>query len=151
MPSRRPQPVVRISSEQRTLRVPRKKITRLVNFVARREKARIVEVDLAVVSSRRIAALNRRWLAHRGATDVISFDLTGPEDDGLWAQLVVCADVAARQGPRHGHTAQRELLLYVLHGLLHLLGYDDQAPADATVMLARQEKLLAEFYEQDRP
>ena len=150
MPSRRVQPVVRISSDQRTLRVPRKRITNLVRFLALRERARIVEVDLAVVSARRIASLNRTWLGHRGPTDVISFDLTDPGEDGLWAQLVVCADVAARQGPRHGQSAQRELLLYVTHGLLHLLGYDDQTPANAAGMHARQEQLLAAFYREER-
>ena len=128
-------PVVRISSRQRALRVPRKRIIELVRFIARREPKPVAEVDVAVVSAQGIAALNRRWLGRRGTTDVMSFDLSGPGEAGLTAQVVVCADVAAREGRRR-HGVQRELLLYVAHGLLHLLGYDDTTPKAAAAMHA---------------
>jgi probable rRNA maturation factor len=73
---------------------------------------------------------------------VRSFDLTGPGDAGLVAQIIVCADVAVRESRRGGHSAQRELLLYAVHGLLHLTGYDDTTPPKAARMRARQEELL---------
>ncbi|MBS3734429.1 MAG: rRNA maturation RNase YbeY [Phycisphaerae bacterium] len=134
-----------ISSHQRAMRVPRKRIAELVAYVARREGARLGEVDVAVVSRQRIATLNRRWLGRRGATDVMSFDLSAP-DEPLTAEIVVCADVAVAEARRRGHGPQRELLLYVAHGLLHLLGYDDAGgAAEARRMHARQEELLEAF------
>ena len=135
-----------VSSWQRAMRVPRKRIVELVRHVAAAEGARLGHVDVAVVSSRRIAALNRRYLGRRGATDVLSFDLSDDASGaGLTAQIVVSGDLAARQGRSRGTGPQRELLLYVVHGLLHLLGYDDRTPRQAGRMRARQEELLGEF------
>lgn len=131
-----------ISSDQRAMRTPRKRLAGVIDFVCRAEGADVAAVDIAVVTAHRIAALNRRWLRHAGSTDVLSFDLTGPGDAGLVAQIVVCADVAVREARRRGHAAQREMLLYTVHGLLHLTGYDDTTPRKATRMRARQEELL---------
>jgi len=133
---------VTISSDQRAMRAPRKRLAGVIDFVCRAEGADVAVVDVAVVTARRIAAMNRRWLRHAGSTDVLSFDLTGPGDTGRVAQIVVCADVAVREARRRGHSAQRELLLYAVHGLLHLTGYDDTTPRKAARMQARQEELL---------
>ena len=138
-------PTVAVTSTQRALRVPRRQIVALIESVARAEGARLACVDVAVVSAADIARINRRHLGHRGATDVISFDLTGDEDDGGVAQVIVCADLAVRVGPRHGHRPQHELMLYVVHGLLHVLGYDDAGDRSAAVMRQRQEELLSSF------
>ena len=148
-----------ISSSQTTLRVPRKTMERLVVFVARAEAVRWDHVDIAVVDAAEMAGHNRRFLGHRGPTDVISFDLTDeapppgrrgksgarPGQGGLCAQLIVCADVAKTQGPHHGLSPTRELLLYVIHGLLHVIGYDDQPIRAAAKMHAREDELLREF------
>jgi probable rRNA maturation factor len=145
MPRLRRKPVVSISSAQRAVRVPRKRIAALVDFVARSEGARVAEVDLAVVSAGQMASLNRRYLAHRGATDVLSFDLSEAGRGGLCVQLVVCGEVAAAQAAARGLSSQRELMLYVVHGLLHQMGYDDSSVRGAAKMHARQEELLEEF------
>jgi len=143
-----PRPVVRISSTQRAMRVPRRRVERLVRFVARRRSARVAEVDVAIVSAREMAALNRRHLGHGGATDVLSFDLSDGAD--LCAQVIVCADIAVREAKSRPHGPQRELLLYVLHGLLHLLGFDDRREADARRMRALQERLLEDYFRAER-
>jgi len=142
---KRSHPDVTISSDQRAMPAPRKKLTEAIEFVCRAEDADVAAVDVAIVTARRIAALNRRWLRHAGSTDVLSFDLTGPGDEGLVAQIVVCADVAVREARRRGHSPQRELLLYAVHGLLHLIGYDDTTPRKARRMRDRQEELLDAF------
>ena len=141
-----PQPHVAISSTQRAVRVPRKRLAELVRFVAAEERVRAAEVDLAVVTSAQMAALNRRYLRRAGPTDVLSFDLSDDPAEGIRAQIVVCGDIAARQALRRGHTAQQELMLYVVHGLLHLIGcYEDASPQAAARMHARQEELLEAF------
>lgn len=127
------------------MRVPRRRIIHLVSFVAAREGKRFGEVDVAVVCDREIAALNRKWLGVAGVTDVISFDLSDEHSPGICAEVVVCADEAVRQARRRRTGPQRELLLYVLHGLLHLLDYDDTNPPAVERMHTRQEELLDEF------
>jgi len=138
-------PNVLICSSQKAVRVPRKRIAELVAFVGGRSGARIAEIDLAVVTGSEMAALNRRYLSHAYQTDVLSFDLSDSRVDGLRAQIIVCGDVAARQGRLRRHGPQRELMLYVVHGLLHLLGYDDASVRGAARMHARQEELLEDF------
>ena len=135
---------VNISSSQTALRVPRKKITALVGFVAAAESTRLDEVDVAIVASRRIAALNRRYLQHAGATDVLSFDLSVP-GGGVVVQVIVCGDLAVREARSRRVAPQRELMLYIVHGLLHVMGYDDTTPQAAEKMRIRQEELLEAF------
>ncbi|MFW6132734.1 MAG: rRNA maturation RNase YbeY, partial [Planctomycetota bacterium] len=135
-----------VSSHQRAMRVPRKRIRELVMFIVEQEGAELEEVDVAVVSRQRIAALNRRWLGRRGATDVMSFDLSD-SGEPLHGEIVICADVAVAEARKRGHRPTRELLLYVAHGLLHLLGYDDvSSPREAERMAWRQEELLEAFF-----
>jgi len=137
-------PRVLITSSQKALRVPRKKLASLIAFVARSEGAAVAEVDLALVGRREMAALNRRWLGHAGATDVLSFDLSDG-GGGLCAQIIVCGDVAVAEARRRSISPRRELMLYVVHGLLHVMGYDDASPRPAARMRARQEELLNAF------
>ena len=145
MPARQSKPAILISSSQRALRVPRKKLAALIGFVARREGVRVAEVDLAVVAAGQIAGLNRRYLRQGGATDVLSFDLSEAGRGGLSVQLVVCGDVAVAQAAARGLAPQRELMLYVVHGLLHLMGYEDESIRGAAKMHAREEDLLRDF------
>jgi len=144
-------PKVSICSSQRALRVPRKKLDALIRFVARRQGAAVAEVDLAVVGSDQIASLNRRHLRRSGPTDVLSFDLSDAGAKRLCVQLVVCGDLAAARAREFGLSAQRELMLYVVHGLLHLMGHDDKTPAAAARMHARENEILDEFLKCIRP
>jgi probable rRNA maturation factor len=75
----------------------------------------------------------------------LSFDLTDPGDEGLTLEIIVSGPVARRSGPKHGLSATRELLLYVTHGLLHQMGYDDQDTVSAHRMRNRQMQLLEGF------
>ena len=139
------QPKVEIAKSTRAMRVPRKKLKALAAFVAEREGVTLGELDLAVVGRREMASLNRRYLGQARPTDVLSFDLSDARSHGLCAQIVVCADVAVAQARARGTGAQRELMLYVVHGLLHLMGYNDTSARGAARMAARQEQLLEAF------
>lgn len=145
------QPEVTIHKSGTSIRVPRKRIRELIAFAARAEAVDVAEVEVAVVGPQEIAAHNRRWLRHAGATDVISFDLSEAGRPGLCVQLIVCGEIARREGQARGTGTQRELLLYVLHGLLHQMGYDDQAIRSAARMRARQEEILAAFLNGQSP
>ena len=136
---------VAVESRSQHMRTPRKKIYSLVEFIASQTDRPIHDVDIAVVDSREISRYNRRYLNHAGATDVISFDLSDDSKGPLSCQILVCGQIAKRESQKRGHGVQRELLLYVTHGLLHLLGYDDVRASDAAEMYLRQEDLLDEF------
>jgi len=148
MPAKRK---VAVSSSQHAVRVPRKKLAQLVAFVASRQHARVGEVDIAVVTDREIARLNRSYLGRRGSTDVLSFDLSGAAGSVVSAQIVVSGQTAAREAARRGHGPQLELMLYVVHALLHLLGYDDATAPQAERMHAREDELLEQFRARKRP
>jgi probable rRNA maturation factor len=103
-------------------------------------------LTVLIVDDAESARLHREHFDVDGTTDVMTFpdDSTDPETDlHLLGDLAVCADVATREAAERGRSASDELTLYVLHGLLHLLGYDDEDPADQAEMWAVQRRLLA--------
>jgi probable rRNA maturation factor len=148
--SERARPVVAVADLQQALTVSPGRLRRLVKFVARQEGQRLAQVDLAIVSSREMAGLNRRYLHRRRATDVLSFDLSEAGACGLVVQIVVCGDLARAQGRFHGHSGEEELLVYVIHGLLHQMGYEDASVRGAARMHAREDQILAKFLKTDR-
>jgi len=86
-----------------------------------------VELSVAVVSDEEMRELNRRFLGRDRPTDVMAFPY-GMEGGRLEGEIVVNADEACRRARDTSHSAQDELMLYVVHGLLHLLGHDDAEP-----------------------
>ena len=82
------------------------------------------DLSVALVSDRRMRALNRQFRGKDAVTDVLSF----PSDDrGFMGDIVIAAGVAERQAKEAGHSVAVEVKVLSLHGLLHLLGYDHEA------------------------
>jgi probable rRNA maturation factor len=120
-----------------------KKAVRLVLKDAGIERA---EISIAIVDDARMHALNRQYLQHDYPTDVLSFVLERDEAAKLLdGEIIASADYAAREASRYGWTTDDELLLYVIHGCLHLVGHDDHAPEDQAAMRAEESKYLAHF------
>ena len=91
------------------------------------------EVNVVLVSDRRMAELHRRFLKQPGPTDVITFQ---------HGEIFVSTETARRQARHFGTTVDHELRLYIVHGLLHLDGYDDKNARSAAEMQRVQEKLV---------
>ena len=94
-----------------------------------------------------MAGVNETHLGHDGPTDVITFDYGRPPGAGrdeawLCGDLFVCLDVARTQAADFGTTWPAEVLRYVIHGLLHLRGYDDRAAVDRRAMKVQENRLL---------
>jgi probable rRNA maturation factor len=89
---------------------------------------------------RRMLAINKAFLGHSYDTDVIAFPYDEPEAGA--GDIIVSAHMARRQARELGHPVLREVLTLVLHGSLHLLGYDDHRPRDRRRMFAKQDRLL---------
>jgi len=133
--------VILIADRQKAVRLPSAKIRRLAKAVLDGEGAGDRSVSLAFVDNERIRDVNRRFLKHDFATDVISF-LLEDEIDRVFGELVISTEYAAGEAKRRGIPVEEEVLRYVAHGLLHLLGYDDVTPARKRAMWRRQEAYL---------
>lgn len=136
---------IEILNRQRRLRVDKADVARLVRAVLDMEHS-FCDVSIAFVNRRSIVDLNRRYFGRGEATDVIAFPLRDTTDGGCYlGEVVVCADVAAAEAATRGIDSRNELYFYTIHGLLHLLGYTDQAPRKRTAMNARARAILRAF------
>jgi probable rRNA maturation factor len=97
------------------------------------ELAGLGEVSVVLLSDRRMAQLHRRFLHLPGPTDVITFQ---------HGEIFVSVETARNQAGRFGSSLEREIRLYIAHGLLHLHGFDDKDAAGAAEMARLQEKLV---------
>lgn len=103
------------------------------------------EVAIALVSDRRIRELNRQFRGKDAPTDVLSFasdlDPGAPSGPSPLGDIVISTQTARRQARDNGHTYGRELKVLALHGLLHLMGYDHDDPADRGRMSRLERRL----------
>lgn len=118
-------------------------IRRALRAVLQRHGCRRARLSVALVDDRRIADLNQAYLQHTGPTDVLSFDLRDAEQEApLEGEIVVSTETAAREAARREHPVEAEVLLYVVHGALHLLGHDDQTEEQAARMHVEENRVL---------
>lgn len=118
----------------------------------------LAELSVVLVDEPTMEHLHVQWMDEPGSTDVLSFpmdELRAPADDeepveGLLGDIVLCPAVAERQAVTAGHSAQEELELLCVHGLLHLLGHDHAEPDEKAVMFGLQGALLEEWRGRDR-
>lgn len=135
---------IEISNEQSRLAIDQERLRAAVAAVLVGQSVSRATISVAVVDDPSIHALNARYLQHDYPTDVLSFVLE--EGDGyVEGEIIVSADTAASSAARYGWTAMDELLLYVIHGTLHLTGHDDHEPADITEMRRQEAHYLASF------
>jgi probable rRNA maturation factor len=134
---------IAIASPQEAVAIDRGRIRDAARAVLEGEGVTDYEISLAFVDNPTIHRLNKRFLDHDEPTDVLSFPLSEANAKKLAGELVLGVEVALEQAERRGHDVHAELALYVIHGLLHLCGYGDKAPADAARMRARERHYLA--------
>jgi probable rRNA maturation factor len=109
-------------------------------------RSKVRELSAALVSDAQMSDLHKRFMGVGGPTDVLSFALD--EDDRgrvIAGELIICVPEARRQARRMRTTIEREILLYALHGLLHLSGLDDRTPAGFAEMHRREDEILSKL------
>lgn len=136
-------------------------LARLAQFVLEREGKPVnTEVSISFVDNEKIAELNERFRGIEGPTDVLSFECDNIADDMTAADgpncplyelgdIIIAPDVAAAQADEYGNSFEQEISLLLVHGLLHLCGYDHIEEAEAEVMEAREAEILdawTQFY-----
>jgi len=99
----------------------------------RTDLCKLSEIFIWLISDRRMALLHRKFLGQSGPTDVMTFQ---------HGEIFISVDTARRHARVFGNSLVRELKLYIVHGLLHLHGFDDQTPSEAHRMKAAQERIL---------
>lgn len=122
---------------------------RLAAFVLEREDAPgAIELSIAVVDIREMTELNGKYREKEGPTDVLSFPcddpcaVVEPGEPVTLGDVVIAPEVAERQAVEYGHTVEEELNLLLVHGVLHLLGYDHEEDEAAEAMQTRERALL---------
>jgi probable rRNA maturation factor len=138
-----PMSKIRIASPQEIVELDRALLRETGRVVLEGEGIADYEISLAFVDDPTIHRLNKQFLEHDEPTDVLSFPLSEPRAKKLQGELVLGTEVALRQAQERGHTVHAELALYVIHGLLHLCGYDDHDEAAAEQMRQRERHYLA--------
>ena len=99
----------------------------------RTDLRKLNEVFIWLISDRRMALLHRKFLGQSGPTDVLTFQ---------HGEIFISVETAQRHARAFGNSVLRELKLYIVHGLLHLHGFEDQTPSEAHKMKAAQERIL---------
>ncbi|HWY87524.1 MAG TPA: rRNA maturation RNase YbeY [Gemmataceae bacterium] len=138
-------PKVTIASPQEVVPLDRGRLREIARAVLAGEGTGDYEISLAFVDNATSQRLNKRFLDHDEPTDVLSFPLSDAGAAKLSGELVIAVEVAHEQARARGHDVQSELALYVIHGLLHLCGYDDKSAGHARDMRARERHYLGEL------
>ncbi len=138
-----PGPALVIANRQRKIRLDLRRIRRLAALAlpgcleapgpGTASLPALEEVNVAIVPARAMADAHARFMGIAGPTDVLTFP---------YGEILVCAEVAAEFARDYGQSVDDEVALYIIHGLLHLNGYEDSTPESARRMRARQAKVL---------
>lgn len=118
------------------------RLVKLIEFVCSDLDALNAHVQISIVDDAQMIEVHRQFLNQDHTTDVMSFDLSDEFEDQRDFQIIVNIDMARRQAQKRGHSTQSELALYMTHGLLHQLGYDDLEPEQARQMHEKEDAIL---------
>lgn len=136
---------VEVALRSRVVAVSPAVIIRLVEQICAGE-GQALSLSVVVVDHEESQRANREFLSHDYPTDVIAFDLRGDgEGDG---EVIVNAAMAKEVAAAHGNSSLYELLFYVAHGVLHLLGYDDAQSEERTQMHHLQAEYLNQLQQE---
>ena len=108
----------------------------IVNILNILKKPSNTKLEIVFLSDRAIKPINRRYKGEKRATDVLSFDL------GLCKEILISSDTALRNSRVYNTSFEKELILYVVHGILHLFGYDDERSKDRSKMFGKQKFIM---------
>jgi len=142
--------IIQVKKKFDGINISSSKIKKLVEAVFNHcpdNKNRETIVSIAIVNDAEIRKLNSIFLSRKSATDCLSFDLSDnhrPQSPKLF-ELIVNGQMAVRQANLRGHSSRAELALYITHGLLHNLGFDDSTDTKAKKMHDMEDKILQQL------
>jgi probable rRNA maturation factor len=134
--------LIQITNRQKTLPVDRRRIRRALRRIVAEAGIAEASISVAVVDDPTIAELHDRYMNDPDPTDVLSFVLERTTH-ALEGEVIVSADTAKTCAPRYRCSAETEMLRYLIHGALHLVGYDDATPKQRAFMRRLERRYLA--------
>ncbi len=145
---------IKIQNAQHHLPIDETLLQETVCFLLQSEKVAHADISLAIIDNATIRELNQQYLEHDYDTDVLSFlldcqldaqkqdpDLRGA-GKSIDGEIIVSAEMAVTMSEKYQWSAANELLLYVVHGLLHLCGYDDLTEAELKLMRMKEQQIF---------
>jgi len=137
-----------IANSQRTRQINRRRLKQITQALLAELKVAAGELEINLVAAPEMTRLNETYLHHAGLTDVITFDYASPRRQTsnprprIHGEIFICVDEAIRQARRFGTTWQSEIVRYLVHGILHLLGFDDATPGARRKMKRAENRRL---------
>lgn len=131
-----------VSNRQRTRALDRKFIQQLTAFALHQAGVESAELGLHFVSAKEMARVHEHFMNIAGSTDVITFDHGSKPPKSIHGEIFISVEDAMAQAKEFGATWQSEVARYVVHGILHLLGYDDLQPAARTKMKREENRFV---------
>ena len=138
---------IEVANMQDELAVKGSEIKKIVKNVLKREKVQNAEISVALVDNERIAQINERYREDSDPTDVLSF-LLEEDIDGkgtMLADVIASCEMAKTNANKLSISPQAEIMNYIIHGLLHVLGYDDDTIKSRNKMNKLQRAVLEDF------
>jgi probable rRNA maturation factor len=138
-----------IANRQRTRKINARLLKKITEALLADLKIEEAELGINLVAVREMTLVNETFLRHEGSTDVIAFDYSSAErgarnaELSLHGEIFVCVDEAVLQAGKFKTTWQSEIVRYLVHGVLHLLGHDDRHPAARRKMKREENRRLA--------
>ena len=141
---------IHIHNSQKCIPVAIPDLTKTIDAILRKENLRSADLSVVIVTDRKIHEINKKFLGHDYPTDVVTFDLSEGElsrtrrfkTSRLEGEIYVSAVTARRNAGHFKNSPEQELLLYIVHGILHLLGYDDHSAKDRKAMREKEKEIL---------
>jgi probable rRNA maturation factor len=139
--------LVQITKNFQDIHASQRKLERLVKTICRRFNVADAAIGIAVVDHAQMRKLNAQFLNRSGSTDCLSFDLSESEDpkSARSFEVIVNGELAVEEARLRGHSSEAELALYVAHGVLHHLGFDDSTKDHAKQMHDIEDEILQEL------
>ena len=134
---------INIEKVDSKLKLPGRKLKKLVTFIIEREGLDFDEINIIFVDDARIREINREFLNHDYPTDVIAFDLR--DDYGKVAEIYISFETGMRQSVEYGVSFENEIARLVSHGLLHLAGYSDETEEGRDEMRRLEDGYISHF------
>ena len=145
MPPNPPPVKISITNQQELYAPNFSRLREAGKIVLEGERIKKAKINLVLMTDIAIHDINRRFLQHDEPTDVITFPMSNPGAATLEAEILVSTDTAQTVSSERGHEIESEILLYFVHGLLHLCGYDDHAAKERKRMRDREQHYLQQL------
>ena len=144
---------VNIKNEQNIFKIDVNKLKKITCYVLEKEGVHNTEVSILLTNDAKIRDLNRQYRNEDGATDVLAFPQGKSKEEVLNSKLlgdvVISVERAKIQADKFNQPILKEIYLYLIHGLLHLLGYKDERKDDYQKINKRQRELLNKIWKEE--